>query len=443
MQFMNLDDFKNKTILLFGKPRAFNDEEFSAQMKTHNISVVEEFNPDVELLVEGRMMTPYEQNLADLLYEESNTKSITIDILEKALAETIDADVLLMSLKLSHDKDRLKTFLQNRMINDELYFKLLKMYSWNNEDFFANDENRDVSAALILRFYKNIERNHNVQYATTGILHLIVQTSSQDLLEAISMLEPLKYNPKVEAAIATHTKTPREVLKYFIKNKSTYVKTLIAMRIDCDEELQTLLFCENDKEVLEALSYNENLNPEIVLKFIKHETLSKNLARYLRLDDELFEKLSSHPYELAKNESLTLSMQNNLITLNNNQVNLSLAFNNYLKEDVVAQLIYEGSHDIKYAIYENKSTPVCILKSAYDDIKNHSALAHNENTPVEILTKLYKSENADVLMGLAKNENTPIEILYQLQLDSRFASTVKKNAGFGKHIQTENIGWLL
>jgi len=440
---MNLEDLKDKTILLFGKPRAFNIEEFSAQLKTHNITLTKEFNSNVVLLVEGRMMTPYEQNTAEEFYSEGSVDSISIDVLEESLAKTIDADVLLMSLKLSHDKERLKSFLQNRMLDDTLYLRLLKMYSWGDEDFFANDDNRDVSAALILRFYQGIERNHNVQYAATGILHLIVQTSSVKLIEAISMLEPLKYNPKVEAAIATHMKTSRAVLKYFIKTKSSYVKTLIAMRIDCDDELQNLLFNSHDSEVLEALSYNENLQREIVLEFLKDDNLVKNLAKYLKLDEELFDLLWSNPFELAKNESLTLSMQKRLVSLRNSNVNLSLAFNEHIKEDIVSLLVYRGSQDIKFAIYENISTPACMLKDAYNDSANHVALAHNENTPVDILAKLYKSKDLNVLMGLAKNENTPIEILYQLQLDNRFAPSVKENAGFGRHIQSENIGWLL
>jgi len=440
---MNLKDLENKTILLFGKPRAFNAEEFASQMKSHSIELVKEFDANVTLLVEGRMMTPYEQNAADAFYEEGVLSSISIDILEDALAKEIDSDVLLMSLKLSHDKERLKTFLQNSMLSNELYFKLLSMYSWSGEDFFENDDNRDVSAALILRFYENIERNHSVQYATTGILHLIAQTSSSELLLAISNLEPLKYHPKIEAAIATHLKTPREVLISFIKSKTPYVKTLIAMRIDCDEELQDLLFNSGEEEVLEALSYNENLKQEILIEFMKDEKLAKNIARYIRLTKEMCALLYTYPQELAKNTTLTLEMQNRLLEFHDDTINLSLAYNEHIEEEIATKLIYSGSKDISFAIYENISTPVCMLKDAYENEENHLALAYNENTPQNILTLLFKSEDPKVLMGLSKNENTPIELLYQLQLDSRFASAVKENAGFGRHIQTENIGWLI
>lgn len=68
-------------------------------------------------------------------------------------------------------------------------------------------------------------------------------------------------------------------------------------------------------------------------------------------------------------------------------------------------------------------------------------MANNENTPEDILQKLSQSEDTAILLGLAKNPSTPIDVLYQLQLDSRFERSVKENPTFGRHIQTENIGW--
>lgn len=68
------------------------------------------------------------------------------------------------------------------------------MYSLEVKIFLENDDNRDVSAALIGRFYENIERNHNVQYATTGIYHLVQQTTNEQLL-VIANLAPTKNIP--------------------------------------------------------------------------------------------------------------------------------------------------------------------------------------------------------------------------------------------------------
>lgn len=132
---MNLKDLADKNILLFGQSRAFSRDEFEAQLKFHKIGITKEQNEDVALVIDGKMMTPDEQNISDKLYEDKKYTFMAIDSLERELAKHIDADTLLMSLKLSHDKSRLKDFLTNSMISDELFLKLLKMYSWSGDNF--------------------------------------------------------------------------------------------------------------------------------------------------------------------------------------------------------------------------------------------------------------------------------------------------------------------
>lgn len=386
---MNLEQATK--ILLFGKPRAFSNEEFISQMKYHKIEVVKEYSDDVSLLVDGRMMTPSEQNLSDELYETKKLNAISIDVLEKELASSMDSNTLLMSLKLSHDKERLKSFIENEMIPDELFFKLIKMYSWSREDFFENDDNRDVSAAFISRFYENIERNHNVQYATTGFIHLVSQAKTPELLNAIYELEPMNYHPKIKMAIA--------------------------MSVYTDESMQERFFKTGDVLLLEALSFNKKLKPSLVNELIKDELLVKNIAKTIELNDELFELLKLSSEDLAKNETLSLAMQNELLSLNNDAVNLSLSSNNSLDNSIVEILLKDDNIEIQKALHQNSATPVTVLELAYNSDNYHEQLA--------------------------KNENTPVEILYQLQLDSRYERAVKTNAAFGKHIQSENIGWLM
>lgn len=450
---MNLQDLKNKDILLFGKSRAFSADEFASCVSFHNISIVKEFGKNVALVVEGKMITPYEQNALDVLYKEHSKtlEFISIDIFEKELAKHIDSNTLLMSLKLSRNKERLKSFIQNSMIDDELFFKLLKMYSWVGEDFFENDDNRDVSAAIILRFYKNIERNHNVQYATSGLMHLIAQSDNQTLIEAISMLEPLQKslredtngaNRNILLAIATHVKTPKSVLNFFIKKADTKIRTFIALRNDCDCEMQKALYSSLDESVLEALSSSKYICPEVLEKLLEIDTCAKKLAKNIMLDSELFERfLPMHAVELAKNSSLSLNMQERMLALNINEVNLSLAQNSSLFGEIALKLLLCGSSEVTCEVYKNSSTPLNALKEAYEESLNHLSLAQNSNTPAEILSKLSQSLDIDVLRELAKNVNTPIDVLYQLQLDSRVAREVKENPTFGKYIQVENIGW--
>ena len=388
---MNLQKYKNKTILLFGKSRAFSSEEFKSQMLFHKINITDVIDENVLLVVDGKMMTPYEQNASEELYKQNKYEFMDIDALERELAQTIDADTLLMSLKLSHDKNRLKDFLTNNMIKDEIFFKLLKMYNWNKEDFFDNDDNRDVSAAFILRFYENIERNHNVQYATTGFVHLVSQAKDATLLKEIVNLQPISFHPKLRCAIAMNT--------------------------HCDSSMQRGFFKSGDERVLEALSFNKTLDAPLVKELVNDEYLANNIASTLFLNEELFVFLKEYKTSLAKNESLSPQMQKELLNLEDMQVYFALTQNNNLEISSINLLLDIANEEIKSAIYENSSIPAEILQEAYKDEKNHASLA--------------------------KNENTPIDILYQLQLDARYERSVKTNAGYGKHIQSENIGWLV
>jgi len=277
------------------------------------------------------------------------------------------------------------------MISDTLFFKLVKMFDWKNEDFFENDDNRDVSAAFILRFYENIERNHNVQYATTGFVHLVGQTKSAELLSAISLLEPMKFHPEIEATIA---------ISEF-----------------CNETMQKRYFKQGKDTTLEALSLNQKLSLELVKEFLNDEKLGLNVAKSIKLDDELYEMFGDFKIGLALNETLSLDMQEKLLNLEDDEISYALSLNQSLEKSVLDKLLKSENEDIKKAIYENSSTPIEVLESAY--------------------------KNSKYLEQLAKNISTPVEILYQLQLDSRYERYVKLNAGFGKHIQQENIGWLV
>jgi len=387
---MDLKSLENKKILLFGKPRAFSYDEFISQLKSLSIEVVHKYSNDVSLVIDGKMMTPYEQNFSDELYEENGIKALSIDIFEIELAKCIDDDILLMSLKLSRDKNRLKSFIQNSTISDGLFFKLVRMYNWHGEDFFENDDNRDVSAAFILRFYKNIERNHNVQFATTGFSHLVAQTDSEVLLREISNLEPIKFHPRI--------------------------KVTIAMNEFCSTSMQKQFYTTGGENIYQALSLNKNLDIFLIEKFFDNEELMQNIAKSIKLNDKLFELLSNFYLYLAKNQTLTPIMQNILLDKEDKDINNVLASNNQIEVDIFEKLFNLEDEDIKFTLYKNSVTPKELLVNAYKDERYHSSLAINENTP--------------------------IDILYQLQLDRRYERDVKTNPAFGKHIQSENIGWL-
>jgi hypothetical protein len=278
-------------------------------------------------------------------------------------------------------------------------------------------------------------------------MHLISQTSNQELIETIAGLEPLvkvasDANANILCAISSHADTPKSVLTLFIKRADPRVNRVIAMRDDCDEEMQQGLYDSKDENVLEALSWSKNLAKSVVYKILEIDLYTKNMAKNINLDDELFTLFAEkYPLETAKNSSLSLSMQQRLMDLKLQNVNISLASNTFIDAGVAMKLLHEDSSEIANEIYKNSATPPQTLEEAYKESSNHLSLSCNVSTPPHILLALAQSGNGEVLKALAQNPTTPVEVLYQLQLDARFARAVKENPAFGRYIQQENIGW--
>jgi len=450
---MNLEQIKNKKILLFGHTRAFSKEEFLAQLQYHKIELLEEYSAEVSYIVEGRMMNPYEQNESEALYEKKLAEFLSIDLLEKLLVSSIDEDTLLMSLKLSRDKERLLQYIKNPLLSDTLFFRLLKLFDWQGEELFENDANRDVSAAFIRRFYKNIERNHNVEYATLGFMHLIAQTTRPEVIEAVFYLEPiqnslgsLKGDAKfsILEIIVRHPSSPQSVLELIAKKGKTEILSFIALRNDLNPALQESLFQKEEEAILQALSYNENLEPHLIEQYLqmKQTEYLCNIASHRKLQKEVFWKLKEYKECLAKNSSLDEVMQEELYKSDMTSIHLKLAANSSLSSKIFSKLQQSEDPLILEQLYANTSAPKEELIKAYDTVLYHKALASNSTTPQEILEKLAHSQDQELLKKLAQNENTPIAVLYQLQLDPHLQKFVKENKAFGDNIQSENIGWL-
>lgn len=412
---MNYGDLNGKSVLLLGKTRSLNNDEFETLLKLHGITLCKAYTEGVALIIEGRMMNPLESQEAERLYAMDAAPMVSLDPIEKWLCSSIEPNRLLMSLKLSRDQERLVDFIQNPYITDELFFKLLKLYDWKGEGFFDNDSNRDVTAAIIGRFYEDLARNHNVQYAMSGLAHLIERYGNGELIGAIAELAPLTReikNPQnsslngVLDAIALHPDTPEAILRALMAGRSE----LLAHRVPLSLEPELL----KEEKLHPLLAQNESLSYEgASLLEAKQGSI---LAAHMRLDQEWFDRLfATYPVVLASNPTLSEIMQEKLMGMENKDVYYSLASNAVLSPQW--------------------------YRSLYDLGEFSAQLAANPSLPAQILETLYRSEDPAVLGALAANPATSIDILYQLSLDRRYERSVKTNPTFGNHIQTHNIGW--
>ncbi|MGD9654619.1 MAG: hypothetical protein AB7U44_05430 [Sulfuricurvum sp.] len=412
---MNYEQFSGRSVLLLGKTRALNTEEFDTLLKLHKIERVSSYNDEVALIIEGRMMNPYEQEESARLYEMQNCPIVELSGVEEWLCRSIEPNRLLMSLKLSRNQERLVDFLQNPYITDELFFKLLKLYDWRNEGLFDNDRNRDVTASIIGRFYEDLDRNHNVQYAMSGLAHLIELYGNAELIEAIAELTPIareiknpidrSYNGVLDA-IALHPDTPESLLRQLLTERSE----LLAHRVPLSLEEELLKV----EKLHPILAQNESLSHRGVE--LLADTAGELLAKHIVLDETWFERFTAvYLLQLASNPTLTERMQEILIRSEHDEVMNALASNSALSPARCTYLHSLGRFS--------------------------AALAANPSLSDKILVELSQSNDPSILAALAANPSTPIDVLYQLSLDQRFERSVKTNPAFGKHIQTHNIGW--
>ena len=450
---MNLDDLTNKTILLLGKTRALEKQEFLSQLKHHNITCVTELNDAVSCIIEGHMLNPLEQDDMETLHKNKRAPFLHVSKLEKALCEEIDSNKLHMSLKLSSDEDRLLAFIKNQFITDELFLRLISLYDWKNENFFENDENRDVTAALINRFYADIEKNHNVQYATTGLLHLILQTESAELIEVISHLQPIKKalketeiengTFKILQVIALHPLTSDSVIKMYIKNANEDLKAQVATRENLSAKFQEVLYQEGSVLISSLLANNTALDAKIAMQMLERDFEVKVIAKMVTLNQELFEKLKElYSQDLAFNNSLSEAMVTALVKLEDTKTLCALAKNEQISPLIYLKLYNLNSDEVYASLAQNRKLPPALFKELFDKKLFNAELAGNEATPKAILEALSLMDKEEILTALAKNIATPVDILCQLQLDRRYDRYVKENESFGKHITQDNIGWL-
>lgn len=413
---MNYEEYAGKSVLLLGKTRSLNGGEFETLLKLHAMSVVKSFDDTVALIIEGKMMNPLELQESAVLYEAHAVPIVDISAIEKWLCGSIEPNRLLMSLKLSRDQDRLVDFLQNPYITDELFFKLLKLYDWQGEGLFDNDENRNVTAAIIGRFYIDLERNHNVQYAMSGLAHLVEKYGNAQLITAISELSPIAKelkNPNdrslsgVLDAMALHSDTPESLLRLLLKERAY----LLAHREPLALEKELLVL--DDETIQRTLAQNVTLSPSGA--DILEQKYPELIASFYPLDEERFERLISESVALASNISLTSSMQTALMEMKDGAVFSALAQNAVLSLEHLEALFSFN----RYAV----------------------ELASNTSLTSQHLEALYQTSEPEILKALASNTSTPVEILYQLSLDQRTERAVKTNPAFGKHIQTYNLGW--
>ncbi|MBN2826217.1 MAG: hypothetical protein JXQ76_12880, partial [Campylobacterales bacterium] len=125
---MNLKNLKNQTLLFLGKSTMFSDREISNFLAQYDIEFSRTYENN-HYIVEHRLINPVEEEYSNQAYEAGAT-FYKMEEFEKAMSASLDANSVLMAIKLSQDSERIQRMLSNEYISDELFIKLLNLYKW-------------------------------------------------------------------------------------------------------------------------------------------------------------------------------------------------------------------------------------------------------------------------------------------------------------------------
>jgi len=444
---------KQANIKIFGKTKLFTIDELKNILTPLDIHLTNDVNK-ADWVVEGNAISMYDENILETL----DKKIVFLKVFEQNLSSLIVPSSLLMSIKLSNNQERLKSFLVNPHITDELFLSLFKLHNWKKEDLFGNNENRDVSAAFIERFYEDIERNHLTQLSPLGFLHLINRTSRAEVLEAIYYIDSVNAqvgddNPKnpllnIQIALGLNPHTPEKILEKLLQNSKIDVKSSVASNTNLSVNLQRLASKE-ETQIRLALASNSGLSEELFFELLNDENIQivETLLNTFKFDNESFKKtLATLNVEklcfIANNNSLTTQMLHTLFLLNNESVELAIANNINLSSDDLNSLLVKKNLNLlsnlatSQKLEDAQVQKLLLLKND----KINSSLAKNIHLNKKFYEELYALNRPTISEFLAKNISTPIEILEQFQLDAILNRYVKENPTFTDAI-SQNIGW--
>lgn len=447
-------EFKNKKIYFSGCGEKIDKDELIKYFIQNEGCLVDDYK-DADMIIQGYKTPVYLEDKFYLLSKEGK-EVVPIEVMEKQFSENIDIDSILMALKISKENPRVIKLLNNRYFSDEVFLKLLRFYDWDDDGLFDNDDNRDVSTAVVARFSTLQETNHNIQYSPIGIYYTALETHSPKLLEAVYNMPDFSISDKnakdeqplsLKEVVALNPNTPNPVLMQILKDNNENELKFLALNQSINKMISSRLYKLGNKQIIKNLISSGNLETDNIDELLDDEELKIDLLKYISLDDNIFEILLAKGLNdtqlvyLSSNNSLNKEQIKKLFKYGIDNVNINLLKNPLCPKEKLEEFF--GKNDLVYniAIAHNENLGETLIKKLFelDDINIDVTLASNKNTPKDIIKALYTKNIHEVNLELSRNETTPVNILMQLQIDNRYNTNVSNNETY-KEFSRNNLG---
>jgi hypothetical protein len=445
---------EGKKILFLGREGLFTDREIERFLKKFKVFPTREYEEGLAALIEHHSLNPLEEDVSNRVYEAGIPLYKLVDF-EKLLSEKINDDELLMGIKLSNDQERILRILGNEHISDALFVKLLKMYTFSEEEEDDRDD-RDVIMYTLRRYIDIKPNEEDLLYSSLTLKRLAREATDPKLLEVliqfpnitflqkgkqkISLRESIATNPHIDEAViarllqlrdhgvniclAANTSTPLKVLQEFAQRDDEKLNQSLASNPAIDEVLFTALLTKDDT-VLELLLCYQPVT----------------MQRYTQLTEAITNETLFAA--LGENRTLEHCVAEALTGQNNTAMLVALAGNESLDGALLADIYEKAVEETYPALARNPSAPPTVLEALYRANSDRDeiliGLAYNTATPVKILQVLYEKEVFEITRGIASNASVPLEILNILKIDTRLRNELTSNAAFVASI-TQKLG---
>ena len=452
-----INGLEGKKVLFIGKTKTMSEEDIELFLEQAGAQKAEnEHDSPIGMIVFGRLVNPVEEAMCDEM-EKAGTPVVPIEKLEAYYAATIDAEALIGSLTLFRNRERIINLLHNRSVSNSLFCEILKLYDWEGKGPFEGDENRDVAGSIVMRFYPDIERNHNIQYSPLGPFLVAAECKEAKLLEAMARIPDYEISQRstdfwmprtLHESLLINPSLPPEVLTLFLDAKEERKRAFAAMHPMLDAKQQRRAADSGSELILTALARNARLDSalherllesgyeSVVLSFLSHQPLSNAILEAVdTFGEKRQEAIGSNP-TLDEKSAVKVMASAKMPLLE------ALAMNENLPQGIYEALFEKGETALNRKLAANRSVGEAVLLKLVRirDKEIFTALAANPSMPQPHLKSFSKIKDRQIMAALASNPSTPIEILLGYQMDAELSNILKRNEAFGDYIK-QNIGW--
>ncbi len=446
-------DYKDRKIFFAGRAQSVSNSELEKYL-VQNGAIMHEDIDSADIIIEGNFAMALEDKIYDLSL--NGTKVIDIQTLEQEFSKELDIDTILMAIKISKDQERLINLLLNRYFSNEQFIKFLKFYDWQDDGLYDNDQNRDVSSAIVARFCSLTQQNHNIEHSPIGIYYTALETNEPKLLELIYQMPDFAISDKnakdsqplsLKEVVALNPNTPKPLQMQILKNGNIDELKFLSINPSVSVMIKDKLTELDNEKIIELMIKNGELNDTLFERYIDDKRYRDDILRNIKLDSELFAKLMQKELSdveliyLSSNDSLDSSMVEELFKkdIENIKINLLKSANISFKK--IEEYMNKKDKIYNITIAHNEALMEKHFESLaqLNDLDVDITLAGNKNTPSKILEGLFTKSDFMINLALSTNTATPINILMQLQLDNRLHTNVSDNETY-REFSKKTIG---